>query len=133
MEATGYKFADSQPENGCLSPAMPSLASFLRLDCDPWRACWFALPCATLASVAFFRLWVPQDSSRIGHVVNAGLASMAAVMFWSFSVFDFGFGRLIPAAVGFKGGRWTKDQCGGVQGWRAGLSGPAWANRRRSG
>ena len=59
--------------------------------------------------------------------------AMTTSVFVISMVFDFGFCRSIPAAVELKGGRWTKDQCGGVQGWRAGLSGLAWADRRRSG
>lgn len=72
------------------------------------------------------------SSPLFGVVPVIGFLSIAAwggVAFW---VFNPGFCRLIPAASELKGGRWTKDQCGGVQGWRAGLSGLAWADRRRS-
>lgn len=40
-----------------------------------------------------------------------------------------------PAGMGvdLKGGRWTKNWCGGVQQWRTCLSGHVWAGRLRSG
>src|SRR5688572_30561251 len=40
-----------------------------------------------------------------------------------------------PEAAGdsLKGGRWTKNWCGGVQQWRARLSGRVWVGRLRSG
>jgi hypothetical protein len=37
------------------------------------------------------------------------------------------------AGSSLKGGRWTKNWCGGVQQWRARLSGRVWAGRLRSG
>jgi hypothetical protein len=41
--------------------------------------------------------------------------------------------RIVGMGRDLKGGRWTKNWCGGVQQWRTCLSGHVWAGRLRSG
>ena len=144
MEVTGSNIADRAPRRGDLSAATPGFAPVHRRLATGWRNaaefCGFGIvvlavssACGPVLGVAsglsFQRFFI----SLFGVFPAIGFLAITASVFVISVVFDFGFCRLIPAAVELKGGRWTKDQCGGVQGWRASLSGLAWADRRRSG
>ena len=137
MEVTSSSIADSRLERSALLLSVATrLMSARRLLVIRWiGVCVLAVTIVwllTFGSVSGFLIQrngspLPGAFSAIVFLLMAAGVIMISV------VFNFRFCRLIPAAVKLKGGRWTKDQCGGVQGWRAGLSGPVWADRRRSG
>jgi len=143
MEVTS-SIADCSPRRGDLSSATPGFAPVHRRLSSGWRNAGeffgFGIVALAVSSVGSSVSGVASGLSFQQFSVLPfdlfpviGFLAIAVSVFVISVMFDFGFCRLIPAAVELKGGRWTKDQCGGVQGWRASLSGLAWADRRRSG